>query len=106
MPAATRISDNTTGICDVGEDCCPHNRTGTNATGSPNVYINGQKAHRLTDNGTIMCPHGGYFASTSASSTVFVNGKGLTRIGDTTTCQACGQIGNHSNGSPNVFAGG
>ena len=103
---ATRIGDGTTGVCNLGLPCCPHGRAGTNATGSPNVFINGQAAHRVGDSGATNCPHGGTFQSTSGSSTVFVNGRPLTRVGDGTTCVVCGQGGTHVNGSPNVLVGG
>lgn len=106
MPSTTRIGDGTTGICDVGLDCCPHGRAGTNSTGSPNVYINFIPAHRRGDTGPCNCPHGGTFASVGCSSTVFINGRGATRIDDLTTCQNCGMPGNHVAGSPNVFIGG
>lgn len=106
MAAVTRIGDNTTGICDLGLKDCPHNRTGTNNSGSPNVFANGKAVHRLGDGGNTNCPHSGSFTSTGGSGTVFVNGKAVTRIGDTTNCGKCGKSGTHSNGSPNVFAGG
>lgn len=102
---STRIGDGTTGICDLGLDCCPHGRAGTNATGSPDVYINSIPVHRLGDTGSCNCPHGGSYQSTTASTTVFANGQGITRIGDTTTCQSCGMPGSHVAGSPNVFVG-
>lgn len=105
MPAVTRISDSTTGICDVGLPCCSHGRSGTNSSGSPDVFVNGLAAHRLGDTGPCNCPHGGTFGSTSGSGTVFVNGKPLTRIGDTTSCMMCGMSGSHVSGSGNVFAG-
>lgn len=103
MPQATRISDTTTGICNLGLDCCSHSRSGTNATGSPNVFINGLACHRLTDTGPTNCPHGGTFQSIQGSPNVFVNGLPKTRIGDTTQCINCGETGNHSSGSPNVI---
>jgi uncharacterized Zn-binding protein involved in type VI secretion len=106
MPAAARAGDSTTGICDIGLPCCPHGRSGTNAAGSPDVFINGQPAHRLGDTGPTNCPHGGTFESVQGSATVFVNGLPLTRIGDTTVCGACGKNGSHASGSPNVFVGG
>ena len=106
MAAATRIDDNTSGICDIGCEQCPHSRTGTNSTGSPNVQINKKAAHRRGDTGEISCPHGGSFQSTGGSSSVMINGRPATRIGDSTMCVACGQGGSHSNGSPNVFIGG
>lgn len=105
MPAVTRLSDNTTGVCNLGLPCCPHGRTGTNSTTSPNVFVNGLGLHRLTDTGPTNCPHGGTFASTTGSGTVFCNGLPVTRIGDVTTCQSCGETGNHTAGSPNVFCG-
>lgn len=106
MPAVTRMTDGTVGICDIGDGCCPHVRHGNNATHSPNVFVNGLGLHRLTDTGPTNCPHSGTFASTTGSSTVFCNGLKVTRIGDVTTCQDCGKTGNHVVGSPNVFAGG
>lgn len=105
MPAVTRINDTTSGICDLGLDCCSHSRAGINTSGSPDVFINGIAAHRLGDMGDCRCPHGGTYQSSSASQSVFVNGLGLTRIGDATTCQNCGMAGSHVSGSPNVFAG-
>lgn len=106
MPAVTRISDSTTGVCDLGLPDCPHSRSGTNSVGSPNVYVNGLALHRLTDTGPTNCPHGGTFKSVSGSSTVFCNGLPVTRISDTTVCEVCGQSGSHVSGSPNVNAGG
>lgn len=105
MPQVTRVGDSTSGICDVGCEECPHNRSGQNASGSPNVYINKKRAHRLGDTGSCNCIHGGSFQSTAASKSVFVNGKGLTRVGDSTSCQSCGMPGSHVAGSPNVFCG-
>lgn len=106
MAAATKIGDLTSGTCDLGLDCCPHGRTGTNSTGSPNVFINGNAAQRVGDSGAISCPHGGSFKSVQGSQTVFVNHIPLTRIGDQTVCVVCGQSGAHVSGSQNVFAGG
>ena len=105
MSQVTRIGDATVGICNLGLECCPHSRSGTNSTGSANVFVNKIAVHRLSDTGNTNCPHGGIFASSSGSSTVFVNNLPVTRIGDATTCQSCGLIGNHSSGSQNVFAG-
>lgn len=106
MPSVTKVGDGTVGVCDLGLPDCPHSRAGTNSVGSPNVYVNGQPLHRLSDTGPTNCPHGGTFSSTAGSSTVYCNGHPVTRIGDTTTCQACGKSGNHASGSSNVFAGG
>lgn len=106
MPSATRVSDSTSGVCDVGLPCCAHGRSGTNATGSPNVIINGLLAHRLSDTGPCNCPHGGTFQSVQGSPNVFVNGLPQTRISDSTVCMGCGCGGSHTSGSPNVFVNG
>ena len=104
MPKVTRVSDTTSGKCDLKLKCCPHSRSGTNTTGSPTVFINGLAAHRLNDTGSTNCPHGGTYKSIQGSPTVFVNGLPLTRVGDTTQCTSCGELGKHSSGSETVFA--
>lgn len=106
MPAATRLGDTTTGICDLGLPDCPHSRTGTISEVSGDVFINGLGAHRRNDTGPANCPHGGTFQSVAASGSVFINGRGAVRIGDTTVCVVCGQAGSHTTGSGNVFIGG
>lgn len=106
MPEATRVGDQTVGVCDIGLECCPHGRSGTNSAHSPNVFINGKAAHRQGDTGATNCPHGGTFQSVGHSATVFINGIPATRVGDSTVCMSCGQAGNHASGSPNVFFGG
>jgi uncharacterized Zn-binding protein involved in type VI secretion len=102
---ATRVTDGTIGVCNIGLPCCPHSRAGTNATGSPDVRIDGLPAHRVTDTGPCNCPHGGTFESVEGSATVRANGLRLTRIADITVCQNCGQPGNHAAGSPDVRIG-
>lgn len=106
MPAIARMGDATTGVCNIGEPCCPHSRTGTVSVTSGDTYVNGLGLHRLGDTGPTNCPHSGTFASVAGSATVFCNGKAVVRIGDTTVCQSCGQSGSHTSGSGNVFAGG
>ena len=105
MPA-TRVGDSTSGICSVGLRCCPHGRSGVNSQGSPNVMVNEQPVHRMSDMGSCNCPHGGAFRSTGASKTVRANFLGITRIGDSTNCQSCGCPGCHTSGSSNVIVGG
>lgn len=106
MPAATRLGDGTSGTCDVGADCCPHGRGGTNSAVSSDVLINGLGAHRKGDTGPTNCPHGGTFQSVGASGSVMINGRGATRIGDSTVCMGCGLSGSHTGGSSNVIIGG
>ena len=106
MPAAARVTDSTSGICDIGKKCCPHGRNGACTHGSSNVFINGLPAHRYSDNGSCHCPHGGIFETHDGSSTVFINGLPAARLGDSTVCQGCGQTGRITSGSSNVFIGG
>lgn len=104
MAYITRIGDSTTGVCDIGLDCCPHSRSGINTTGSPDVIINNKPVHRLTDEGNCRCPHGGTYKSIEGSNNVIANNLLVTRIGDTTQCVKCGQKGQHVSGSPDVIA--
>lgn len=39
LPSA-RVTDATTGMCDVGAECCPHGRSGTIVSGAPTVMVN------------------------------------------------------------------
>ncbi len=104
MPGVTRVTDRTVGICDLGLNCCPHSRNGTNDTGSNNVYVNDQKVHRLTDTGPTNCPHSGTFESIEGSPDVFVNDLNLTRLNDDTKCIKCGEAGEHTTSSTDTFA--
>lgn len=96
MPAITRLGD-----IDTGHDLCPPRALNS---ASPNVFINGKGAGRVTDtyvpHGCINHPpHSGNIASGSA--TVFINGLPAARIGDNVSCG-----GSVAQGSPNVFVGG
>jgi uncharacterized Zn-binding protein involved in type VI secretion len=103
MPRVTRVGDKTEGICDLGLPDCPHSRSGTNSTGSPDIIVNGVALHRLTDTGPTNCPHGGTYKSVEGSNNVIANGLPVTRIGDATRCVNCGQAGHHVSGSPDVI---
>ena len=78
----------------------------TIATGSPDVFINGQPAARVGDTSTSHLRHGSprcvpHVSTIAAgSSSVFVNGRPLARVGDPLT--ACTTI---AQGSGDVFAG-
>jgi uncharacterized Zn-binding protein involved in type VI secretion len=69
-------------------------------SGSENVFIDGQPAHRVGDTWE---PHGAPAhpdVLASGSETVFVNGQPLGRIGDSIDC---GSV--VAQGSPDVFCG-
>ena len=105
MGAAVRVGDSTSGMCDVGSKCCPHERGGQCGEGSPNVFINGASAFRCGDTGQCNCAHGGNFQAIGGSSTVFINGAAAIRQGEETQCQNCGQSGEIEGGSSDVFIG-
>ena len=95
MPAVTRKGDGCT-----GHGAFPPRNS---VAGSPDVFINGQSAHREGDSWEVHCNpkpvcHGGSLAS--GSDTVFVNGKPLGRVGDPVDCGSAVAAG-----SPDVFAG-
>ena len=102
MPFATRVNDDSTGICEQGHKCCPHSRNGRNTSGSPVVLIDGMAAHRCNDGGITNCPHGGTFKSTEGSAFVFFDGQPAALVGHSTICQGCGQSGKHVSGSSTV----
>ncbi len=96
MPEAARLGDKSTGH----DDCAPT----ALVTGSPNVFINGKPAARVSDKfASHGCdehpPHQDEVIQ--GSSTVFINGLPAARKGD--KLKIAGTI---AEGSPNVFIGG
>lgn len=106
---AIRIGDREKGMCDLmihtESHHCPHSRKGELLEGSENVFINGIGAGRVGDSGICNCPHGATFIISSGSGTVFINGSPAAATKHETTCEMCGEVGNLSNGSDNVFIG-
>ena len=95
MAAAARLGDYCT-----GHGCWPP-RTGIDS--SPNVHINGIRAHRVGDAWNVhCCPSDGCHAGSVAtgSASVFINGKPAARIGDNIDCGSLIAMG-----SPNVNIG-
>jgi len=104
MAGWARKGDLHSGTCGHGEDCCPHNVTGSIVTASDNVLVNGIGAARLNDLVIHNCPHCGTGFISSASGTVNANGRGAARKGDKVTYP--GGSGVIITASDNVFAGG
>lgn len=89
-------------LCQGGCSSCPHPWTGVIRQDAPYLLINGKKAARKGDKGTIDCPHGGTFK--------IIQGSGNTtfqppaaRVNDQVQCEKCGAKGKIVAGSPNVF---
>lgn len=99
MPLISTITHKTRGICDIGADCCPHTRSGTNSEGTPLIEVEGRLAHLVGCHGSCNCPHGGTFVSTEGSKLFEVEGIPVTLVGHATICQNCGQSGKHIEGS-------
>lgn len=70
------------------------------STGSPDVYVNGAKAVRVTDVTSCGDP------AIKGSSTVYINGKPVHRKGDATAGHAPWVPNAAETGSENVYAGG
>jgi len=103
MPRAVRVGDIGHNPSDShGNDCCPHNVAGPVKSGSPNVFINGSPAGRITDPGVhSTCCGANTFNIAAGSPNVFVNGLKKARLGDKTA--HCGGTGKLVTGSKNVI---
>ena len=99
-----RLGDQANCPADVhGKNCCPHNVTGPAVTASPNVFINGNPAHRVGDTGVhSACCGPNTWVCGEGSARVRVSGIPLVRVGDAT--QHCGGMGKMVQASGNVFA--
>ena len=103
MSSVARVNDSTSGKCGITDE----EITGTCSSGSSNVTINGEKAHREGDSGECNCSLREKFETTEGSSSVTVNGKKLSRVDDMTTCknEDCKKKNPISTGSSNVTCG-
>lgn len=99
MSTARRVA-RITDVCSGHSPCFPSRPS---VEGSPDVFVNGLKAHRQGDLWAEHCCMGSCHTSVllTGSQTVFVNGRQLGRIRDPV---ACGSI--VGTASLNVFAGG
>ncbi len=104
MPGVARTNDLAVGVCDHGQDCCPHVVVGFHGPGSPDVRANGLGVQRTGDFGVHTCPHCAVFMCVGGSANVGGNSKGLHRSGDLVT-HFCG-TGISVTGSNSVRANG
>ena len=106
MPEQSRLGDTSNVPVDAhGCPGCPHNCTGPAILGSPDVFVNGRPAIRVSDMGVhaVCCGPNIWFAK-SGSSSVFINNLKAHRKGDSD--QHCGGMGTMKEGSGNVITGG
>lgn len=103
MSSVARINDSTSGKCGITDE----DLTGTCNSGSSNVTINGEGAHRVGDSGKCNCSLKEEFETEEGSSSVTVNGKKLSRVDDITVCKNtdCKKRNPISTGSSNVTCG-
>ena len=85
--------------------CGPASITGTQVTGSNNVFIGGFGAARLGDGGTTTDPCAGSpFTNAQGSSSVIINGSPAVKVGDSVTVYL--GYGSMSSGKNDVLIGG
>lgn len=102
--SAARVNDPVEAKADVhGAPCCPHQVKGFITVGSTDVFINGQPAARVGDQGMhAACCGPNTFVIAVGSNTVFVNNQKAARTKDT-TLHCGGSSGEITQGSDDVF---
>lgn len=82
MPEVCTINDRITGVCNHGEECCPHAVSGYFIEGSETVLAGGRGVVRDGDRCWTTCPHchTGYAVGRSAK--LFADGRPVHRQGD------------------------
>ena len=84
--------------------CCAHSCTGPALTGSPDIFINGKAAVRVTDTGEHShCCGDNTWEAVEGSESVLFNNLRTHRLGDKD--QHCGGPGHMIDGSPDVLIG-
>lgn len=106
MPPQARIGDLSQVPADAhGCPACPHPCIGPAIQGSPDVFVNGRNAVRVTDHGIhAACCGPNTWTAAQGSATVFINNLKAHRKGDQDT--HCGGTGVMKMGSENVVTGG
>lgn len=74
MPGIHRVGDYSIGICDHGQDCCPHTWVGIRVEGAGTVYANGSRVARINDLATTTCPHCGVELAVAGMNSVQAEG--------------------------------
>ena len=82
MPPDARIGDTHVGVCDHGEDCCPHDVSGVIVSGAGSVISSGSPTARMGDSVVHDCPHCGTGVCVGASPNVNAEGSAVHRLGD------------------------
>ncbi len=98
-----RVGDTHAGICDHGQECCPHNVTGVFIDGSPDSFCNDEKIIRIGDPLIHDCPHCGTGEADEGSLISFANGIGIHRLGERVIYP--GGEGVSTSASDDTFAG-
>jgi uncharacterized Zn-binding protein involved in type VI secretion len=103
MRPATRVGDKANCPADAhGKNCCAHNVTGPAVAGSPDVFIDGRPALRLSDPGVHgSCCGPNTWVTAEGSKKVLINDIPAVRLHDATA--HCGGSGRMIEGSPTVF---
>lgn len=105
-PPQSRLGDKSMVPADShGCPACPHPCVGPAVGGSPDVFVNGKPALRVSDPGVhAACCGPNTWTAKAGSGTVIINGLKAHRQGDADS--HCGGTGKMIEGSGNVFTGG
>jgi len=106
MPPQARLGDKSNVPADAhGCPACPHPCVGPAIQGSPDVFVNGRPAVRVSDQGVhAACCGPNMWKAAAGSGTVMINNLAAHRLGDQDT--HCGGTGQMIEGSDNVITGG
>lgn len=91
------------GICDHGEDCCPHDVNGKITECFGNLYSNGKKVVTVGDRVTHNCPHCGKGEISSSTGTIYIKGKQVCGIGSSIKYE--GGTGKITSAKGNIYNG-
>lgn len=105
MQPQARVGDFSGVPSDVhGKPCCAHVCSGPGVSGSPDVFVNGQAALRVTDFGVhALCCDINMWVALTGSNVVKINNLPAHRMFDFDV--HCGGMGFMVQGSPDVFVG-
>jgi uncharacterized Zn-binding protein involved in type VI secretion len=105
MQPQTRVGDRSYVPADSHhQPCCSHACAGPALTGSPDIFVNGKAAVRVTDTGEHShCCGANTWEAVQGSGSVIFNNLHTHRLGDKD--QHCGGPGYMIDGSPDVLVG-
>lgn len=77
-----RVGDKIQGICDHGQNCCPHSVVGQITQGAQKTTVEGMAVARINDPVMHNCPHCGTGNIIAGSQTVMAEGQAVAHLND------------------------